>query len=50
MKILFVLFVSVFALLLGSCAEQYKANRGPAPYSPDFSGVLPQPSNRPPGY
>jgi hypothetical protein len=57
MKILFVLFVSMFALLLGGCADQplmtdeeYKASRGPAPYSPDFSGVLPQPSNLPPGW
>jgi hypothetical protein len=57
MKILFVLSVSLFALLLGGCAEQplmsdeeYKATHGPAPFSPDFSGVLPQASGRPPGY
>jgi hypothetical protein len=57
MKILFVLFVSVFALLLGSCAEQplmsdeeYYATHGPAPNSPDYSNVLPQVSNRPPGF
>ena len=57
MKILFVLFVSVFALLLGGCAEQplltdeeYTASKGPAPYSPDFSNVLPRPSDIPPGY
>jgi hypothetical protein len=57
MKILFVLFVSVFALLLGGCAEQplmsdeeYSARHGPAPNSPDYSGVLPQTSNRPAGF
>jgi hypothetical protein len=58
MKILFVLFVSAFAILLSGCAEQplmtdeeYNAIRGPAPYSPDYSGVLPQQrSNRPDGY
>ena len=49
MKILFLLIVSVFALLLGGCAEQplmtdeeYNARKGPAPFSPDFSNVLPQ--------
>jgi hypothetical protein len=50
MKILFLLIVSVFALLLGGCAEQplmsdeeYNARKGPAPFSPDFSAsVLPQ--------
>lgn len=52
MKILFVLCVSVFALLLGGCAEQpllsdeeYNAVHGPAPHSPDFSGVIPQPTS-----
>jgi hypothetical protein len=57
MKILFLLIVSVFALLLGGCAEQplmsdeeYNARRGPAPFSPDFSGVLPQSNTRPGGY
>jgi hypothetical protein len=54
MKILFLLIFSVFALLLGGCAEQplmsdeeYNARRGPAPFSPDFSGVLPQANTRP---
>jgi hypothetical protein len=57
MKILFVLFVSVFALLLGGCAEQplmtdeeYYARKGPAPFSPDPTANLPQSSGRPPGY
>jgi outer membrane lipoprotein SlyB len=57
MKILLVLFASVFALLLGGCAEQplmsdeeYNATKGPAPFSPDYSSVLPQPTNRPPGW
>jgi hypothetical protein len=57
MKILFVIFVSVFALLLGGCAEQplmsdeeYNARHGPAPYSPDPMENIPQPSNRPPGF
>jgi hypothetical protein len=57
MKILFVLLVSVFAFLLGGCAEQplmsdeeYNATHGPAPHQPDYSGVLPQPSTRPPGF
>jgi hypothetical protein len=57
MKILFVLFVSVFGLLLGGCAEQpllsddeYAAVKGPAAHSPDFSGVLPQPSTKPRGW
>jgi hypothetical protein len=52
MKVLFVLSVSMFALLLASCAEQplisdeeYNARHGPAPNSPDFSGVT-QPVNR----
>jgi hypothetical protein len=50
MKILAVLFVSVVTLLLGGCADQplmsdeeYNARRGPAPNSPDYSGVLPAP-------
>lgn len=56
MKILFPLIVSVFALLLGGCVEQplmsdeeYNARHGPAPFSPDFSDVLPQ-HPRPGGY
>jgi hypothetical protein len=50
MKILFVLFVSVFALFFGGCADQplisdeeYEARRGPAAFSPDYSNVLPRP-------
>jgi hypothetical protein len=57
MKILFVIFVSVFGLLLGGCAEQplvsdeeYYATHGPAPRSPDYSNVLPQSGTRGPGY
>jgi hypothetical protein len=58
MKIIFVLFVSLFALLLGGCAEQplmsdeeYNARHGPAPHQPDYSAsVLPQPNTRPGGY
>jgi outer membrane lipoprotein SlyB len=57
MKTLVVLFVSVVALVLGGCADQplmsdeeYNARRGPAPNQPNYSNVLPQPSNRPPGY
>jgi hypothetical protein len=57
MKILFVLFVSVFAFFLGGCAEQplmsdeeYNAHHGPAPYSPDPMAHIQQPSNRPPGF
>ena len=49
MKVPFFLMATVFALLLGGCAEQplmsdeeYNARHGPAPFSPDFSGVLPQ--------
>jgi hypothetical protein len=57
MKILFVLFVSVFALLLGGCAEQplvsdeeYNARHGPAPFSPDPMAHIPAPSTLPAGY
>jgi len=57
MKALVVLFVSVVAFLLGSCAEgplmsdeEYNARKGPAPNQPDFSANLPQPSSRPPGF
>jgi outer membrane lipoprotein-sorting protein len=53
MKILFVLIALMSALFLSGCAEQplisdeeYNAMRGPAPYSPDFSSVLPQPNAR----
>jgi len=48
MKILFALFVSVFALFLGGCAEQplmsdeeYYARRGPAPDAPDYAARVP---------
>jgi hypothetical protein len=45
------------ALVLGGCADQslmtdeeYRNAKGPAPFSPDFSGVLPDPSTgRPAG-
>ena len=54
MKIAIVLIVSVMGLILGGCAEQpllsdeeYNATHGPAPFSPDFSGVIPQRSTRP---
>jgi hypothetical protein len=57
MKVPFFLIATVFALLLGGCAEQplisdeeYNATHGPAPHAPDFSAVLPQPSNLPPGW
>jgi hypothetical protein len=53
MKTLFVLFVSVFALLLGGCNElplmsdeDYNARHGPAPFSPDPTGNLPRPVTR----
>jgi hypothetical protein len=56
MKIFFAGFVSAVALFLGSCAEQpllsneeYDATHGPAPFSPDYSSVLPQPNTRPSG-
>jgi hypothetical protein len=52
MKTLFLLFISVFALLIGGCVEQplisdeeYNAMRGPAPYSPDPTAHIPQRSN-----
>jgi hypothetical protein len=57
MKILFALLLLGFVILLSGCAEQplmtdeeYKANKGPAPYSPDYSSVLPRPSSLPPGW
>jgi hypothetical protein len=53
MKILFALFVLVFALFLGSCNEmplvsdeEYEARRGPAPYAPDPTQRLPQQTTR----
>ncbi len=54
-----IVFLSICCttLLLGGCAdrslvsdEEYNANKGPAPYSPDPIGYIPQPSNRPPGF
>jgi hypothetical protein len=49
--------VSVFALLLGGCADQpllsdeeYNATHGPAPFSPDPTAHIPQQSGRPGGY
>ncbi|HSP45842.1 MAG TPA: hypothetical protein VLO30_07605 [Chthoniobacterales bacterium] len=49
MKFTVILASICCALLLGSCADQslmtdedYSRNKGPAPYSPDFTGVLPQ--------
>jgi hypothetical protein len=58
MKILFGLIISVCALFLGACAsdrplvadEQYDAQHPAASHSPDYSGTLPQPSNKPPGF
>jgi hypothetical protein len=59
MKALVVLFVSVVAFLLGSCAEgplmsdeEYNARKGPAPNQPDFTANLPNQntSSRPSGY
>lgn len=53
MKILFVLIASMSALFLSGCVdrplisdEEYNATRGPAPYSPDYTGILPQPSQQ----
>jgi len=57
MKIPFVIFVSVFAFLLGGCVEQplisdeeYDAYHGPAPNAPDPMGHIPQQSSRSSGY
>jgi hypothetical protein len=58
MKIAAIIFASICcALVLGGCADQslmtdeeYRAVKGPAPFSPDFSSVLPDPSTgRPAG-
>jgi PBP1b-binding outer membrane lipoprotein LpoB len=57
MKLKFAFAAIAWALLLGGCADQslmtdeeYKESRKPAPFSPDFSGVLPDPSTgRPAG-
>ena len=52
MKALFLLFVSVTALILGGCNEQplisdedYNKYKGPAPFSPDPSSHLPVQQN-----
>jgi hypothetical protein len=52
MKTLFLLFVSVTALILGGCNEQplisdeeYNRFKGPAPYSPDPTSHLPVQQN-----
>jgi hypothetical protein len=52
MKFAIILASICCALLLGGCADQslmtdeeYSALRGPAPHSPDYSGVLPQRSS-----
>jgi hypothetical protein len=51
MKIVLIAASLACAFLLNSCAdrslvtdEDYYKNKGPAPYSPDFSYVLPDPS------
>ena len=57
MKLAALLFVLSGALFLTSCADQslmtdeeYQKNKGPAPFSPDFSSVLPDPTTgRPAG-
>ena len=57
MKVALILVAIAWALLLGGCADQslmtdedYRNSKGPAPFSPDFSGVLPDPSTgRPAG-
>ena len=54
MKIALIFASLVCAFLLSSCADQslmtdeeYRNTKGPAPFSPDYSGVLPDPaSNR----
>jgi hypothetical protein len=57
MKIALLFASLACAFLLSSCADQslmtdeeYRNSKGPAPFSPDFSGVLPDPSTgRPAG-
>jgi hypothetical protein len=57
MKFALILAAIASALLLGGCAdtslmtdEEYKNSKGPAPFSPDFSNVLPDPDRgRPAG-
>ena len=50
MKIALVFVTLASAFLLTSCADQslmtdeeYRNSRGPAPFSPDFTNVLPDP-------
>jgi PBP1b-binding outer membrane lipoprotein LpoB len=52
MKFTIILAAIFCAILLGGCADQslmtdeeYKQSKGPAPYSPDFAGVLPNRSS-----
>jgi hypothetical protein len=57
MKFAIILASICCALLLGGCSdrslisdEEYRQMKGPAPFSPDFSGVLPDPATgRPAG-
>jgi hypothetical protein len=49
MKFAIIIASIACALLLGGCADQslitdeeYARHKGPAPFSPDFSSVLPQ--------
>ena len=57
MKIAIIFAALAGAFLLNSCADQslvtdeeYKANKGPAPFSPDYRNVLPDPTTgRPAG-
>ena len=57
MKFAIILVSICGALFLGGCADQslmtdeeYRQNKGPAPFSPDYSSVLPNPNTgRPAG-
>lgn len=51
MKFAIILAAICCGLLLGGCSDQslitdeeYRAIKGPAAYSPDYTGVLPDPS------
>jgi hypothetical protein len=51
MKFVLILISISSALLLGGCADQslvtdeeYRAAKGPAPHSPDYTSVLPDPA------
>jgi hypothetical protein len=58
MKVALILTAIAWGLLLGGCADQslmtdedYVKTKGPAPYSPDYSNVLPRSSSTyNPGY